>query len=437
MERRGKFNDHPPFQWLVDTAMGDAPPEVSGAVMEHLKECPECRADYEWLVEVSELASRAPGVEPPEDVLIRAKNLYRKRMASKPTTTNILERIGGWIMSVFSPRRNRFAFAMLLLLVLSVATVASVFLTQHPGVAHAAEVEAVSGRVEALLPNGEWVVLQPGDTVPQDAVIVADADANAVIVLPNGAKAVISGGSVVYLNKSSSKGSVEIAAADGNVQVSVDKAKGDISVETPGGTVHVTKTVSMSVTVEDDRIAVVRVMSGTVQVKTPKHEMTVTHGHVVTVEVPANAKGVLPAEIVSKIKERVRHGKGTLHPKREASVTPTRPAVTGTRGAKAKITKPAGTMAHATPHARTPSPKHTPGTLMPVPMMKHTPRVTMPVPTMKHTPNATRWPTPKHTPHPHVTITPPVTPVPPSMPTMPHPTMPFGHGGEGGHSNHK
>jgi len=439
-----KFENHPPFQWLVDTAMGDASPEVSEAVLEHLRECDRCRADYEWLVEVAGLASEAPGAEPPREVVVRAKEIYRKRAVTTPSTTNIMERIGGLIMSALSPKRNKFAFAALLVLVLSIAAATSFFVVGRPGVAHAAEVTNVTGKVEALLPNGEWVVLHAGDTIPEDAVIVTDANATAVIALPNGAKTTVYGDSVVYLNKSDGKASVELSTANGNVQVDVDKSKGELTVETPAGAVHITKTSSVSVTVVDDKLVVVRSISGTVQVKTPKHQMTVTHGHVVTIEVPSNAKGVLPKGVMKKVSEKKHMFEGEAKRTREPEHTPMPKAT-------AKHT-PKHTPAPGTPQTR--EPKHTP---MPKPTWtpgpKHTP---MPKPTRTHEPKHTpmpkpTWtPGPKHTPMPKPTWThgPKRTPMP--KPTRQHgsaaepthmpgmsggqiPTMPF----EGGESGHK
>ena len=435
-----KFENHPPFQWLVDTAVGDASPEVSGAVLEHLKECDRCRADYEWLVEVAGLASQAPGAEPPREVVMKAKEIYRKRAVTTPSTTNILERIGGLIMSTLSPKKNKFAFAALLVLVLSIAAATSFFVVGRPGVAHAAEVTNVTGKVEALLPSGERVTLRPGDTIPEDAVIVADANASAVITLPNGATTTVYGGSVVYLNKSDGKASVELSTANGNVQVDVDKSKGELTVETPAGAVHITKTGSVSVTVVDDKLVVVRSISGTVQVKTSNHQMTVATGHMVTIEVPSNAKGVLPKGVMKKVNEKKHMFEREAKHNREPKHTPM-PKATAKRTPKHTPT-PKMTQTHEPKHTPMPKPTWTHGpkrTPMPKPTWtrgpKHTP---VPKPTWTHGPKHTPMPKPtrthgpKHTPMPKPTARHSAAAEPTHMPGSQHPTVPFG-GWESGH----
>ncbi len=181
---------HPPFQWLVDTAMGEAEPEIELTVERHLAVCKECRANYRWLQETLALMQSDFSVEPPAAATKRAKAIFRQesRSASVP---GFWERAASWLRL---PRMLPVAATVAVLLIV---TVLALMLPQQKGFAAV----LIDGSVQMLTPGGTWKSLHSGDEIPVGAVVRVGESTPASLRFPDGSRIHVGKGGTLTLKR--------------------------------------------------------------------------------------------------------------------------------------------------------------------------------------------------------------------------------------------
>ncbi|MBC7260582.1 MAG: zf-HC2 domain-containing protein, partial [Chloroflexi bacterium] len=147
------------FTNLVDWLDNRLDAETRRRVETHVASCPTCQRDLAWLQRVVQAARSDDMVEPPQEVVARAKALYRVKRAAAHAPLRV----------------PRLAFTLALTLVLLIS--ATVYLSQVPTLfAREATLAMVEGSVQVQrLGTEEWQAAGLGEALHEgDGIRVED-----------------------------------------------------------------------------------------------------------------------------------------------------------------------------------------------------------------------------------------------------------------------
>lgn len=280
-------SSHLTTEQLIDYIEERLSSDDAQAVEGHLgTQCDSCHTELDWLNENMGLIAAGMWLEPPKDLSLAVRQMFRERRAANESRLSLDK----WLQRLRAqPRPVAIAFAAALVLFIAFGLILRT--QSRTRFDQEVSVAAAAGTVLALPPDSQtWQPLSEDDLLNAGTQIRTGEDSSVLLTYPDDSKTVAAPNTELEILQMSShpSGNRSVILIKQNLGQTLnvvqpsELAESRFEIQTPAATVVVHGT-EFSVIVDDDGVTEVKVLEGTVEVGAMGVTVTLNAGQSTTV----------------------------------------------------------------------------------------------------------------------------------------------------------